>query len=110
MSTGHVELHSRPQPYPIESLPPADIRISNLINALQAIEFDITNPRFKQGLQDITGDILGLTKTVQLLPAEEIWLGTSERAEQLGYAIALVTKYRSTLGKFVKSQGGKEIV
>lgn len=36
---------------------------------------------------------------------EEIWLGVSERAEQLGYAVDLVTKNRSQLGKYVAACG-----
>lgn len=86
-------------------LPPADIRVTNLVNSLQSLDFDLTNPRFNQGLKDFVGDILGLTPNKTLEPSQEIWLGVAERAEQLGYSIDLVVKNRIGLGKFVKASG-----
>lgn len=86
-------------------LPPADVRVANLINALDRIGFDIQNPRFNQGIKDITGDILGLGQSA-LNPANgETWCGVAERAEQLGHSVAEVSKKRSQLGKWVASGG-----
>ena len=44
-----------PEPQQLQ-LPPADIRVANLIKALDRIGFDMENPRFNQGIKDITGD------------------------------------------------------
>jgi phage anti-repressor protein len=80
--------------------------VNNLAASLQLFDIQIDNPRFKQELQDLVGDILGLNGCDRKLPAQkEVWLGVAERAEQLGYAIAAVTKYRSQLGKYVKACG-----
>ncbi len=73
-------------------LPPADVRVANLINALDRIGFDMENPRFNQGIKDITGDILGLGQHTLQSADGEIWCGVAERAEQLGHPIGLVTK------------------
>jgi hypothetical protein len=92
--TGKVEL----QPETLK-LPPADIRVVNLANTIAAFDIDIKNPRFKQGLQDVVLNILGVGQSPS--GTTEIWLGVAERAEQLGYPIGLVTKHRSQLGKWV---------
>jgi hypothetical protein len=99
MTQGYVEL--KPKPYPVESLPPGDVRVANLIDALKFMGIDHTNPRYHQALQDLTLNILG----VNSLPSadKEVWMGVAERAEELGYPIMLVTKHRSMLGKWVKS-------
>ena len=102
--TGKVELTEQPAP-PHQQLPPADIRLKDFCETLQFFGFDIENPRFKQGLKDIAGDILGLTQQRQLTATEELWYGVAERAEQLGYKPSLIVRYRSSLGKFVKSHG-----
>jgi hypothetical protein len=80
-------------------LPPADIRVVNLANTIAAFDIDIKNPRFKQGLQDVVLNILGVGNSPS--GTTEVWLGVAERAEQLGYPIGLVTKHRSQLGKWV---------
>jgi len=87
-------------------LPPADVRVSNLINALDRIGFDMQNPRFNQGIKDITGDILGLGQpTLKSANSEEVWCGVVERAEQLGYPVGEVSRKRSLLGKWVAQSG-----
>lgn len=91
-----------PQPQPLQ-LPPADVRISNLISALDRIGFDMQNPRFNQGIKDITGDILGLGQPALALKLanNETWCGVAERAEQLGYPVGEIARKRSQLGKWV---------
>jgi hypothetical protein len=80
------------------ALPPADVRVSNLQAALVWFDIDINNPRFKQELQDLTLDILGVGNSST---TKSDWFGVAERAEQKGYPVALVTQHRSKLGKFV---------
>lgn len=98
------KVKSEPVEPPKPQLPPSDVRVSNLISSLQAIGFELDNPRFNQAIKDLTGDILGLNQN-QLTPSKEVWCGVAERAEQLGYPVAAVTRYRSPLGKFVKGKG-----
>ena len=86
-------------------LPPADIRISNLISALDRIGFDMENPRFNQGIKDITGDILGIGRSALKPATSETWCGVAERAEQLGHPVGEVSRKRSQLGKWV-ARGG----
>lgn len=98
---GKVELNKEPLP---TTLPPADIRVTNLIGSLTALGIELTNPRIKQGLQDLTLDLLGITtKSLPSAVPIDIWTGVAERAEELGYAPGLVVQYRSQLGKYVKS-------
>lgn len=84
------------------ALPPTDIRIVNLHNALSGLGIDAQNPRYKQYIQDVVLDqILGAT-----LPAStERWAGVAEIAEEMGYSSTLVAKNRAMLGKFVASCG-----
>ena len=90
---------------------PGDVRVVNFVGVLKDLGCDITNPRFNQELQDFALDVaIGYNRQKQLASAIEIapqetWLGVAERAEQLGYAITLVTKHRSQLGKYVKASG-----
>ena len=93
-----------PEPQQLQ-LPPADVRISNLISALDRIGFDMQNPRFNQGIKDITGDILGLGRSALKPAASETWCGVAERAEQLGHPVGEVSRKRSQLGKWV-ARGG----
>ena len=88
-----------PEPQQMQ-LPPGDVRVANLVNALDRIGFDMQNPRFSQGIKDLTGDILGLGRPVLSPVDNEIWCGIAERAEQLGHPVALVTKVRIQLGKW----------
>ena len=97
---GKVDLTQQP----VQQLPPADIRVSNLSNALISVGIQLDNPRFKQGIQDLYLDIL-VIGSKQLSTPQETWLGVAERAEQLGYAPSVVVKNRSQLGKFVKACG-----
>lgn len=81
-------------------LPPADIRVVNLLGSLTALGVDISNPRFNQELQDLVMDkIIGGNKQIQ--GNVERWAGVAEVAEDMGYAVALVTKHRSQLGRWV---------
>ena len=97
-----IPIPSEPKPL---QLPPPDVRVSNLVNALKTIGFDMENPRFNQGIKDITGDILGLGQHTLRSADSEIWCGVAERAEQLGYPVGEVSRKRSQLGKWV-AQGG----
>ena len=94
-----VKEQAQPQPETV-TLPPADVRITNFVGALEKLGIDLDNPRFSQELKDFTMDIvLGKNKT--LPSSNEVWAGVAEIAERMGYAIALVTKHRSQLGKWV---------
>ena len=80
-------------------LPPADVRVKDLKETLAFFDIDIENPRFKQGIQDLVGDILlGLTKNSLNEPSER-WLGVVERAEELGYKVGSDLSLRTLLGK-----------
>ena len=63
------------------------------------------NPRFNQGIKDITGDILGLGQPALKPAISETWCRVAERAEQLGHSVGEVSRKRSQLGKWV-AQGG----
>ena len=101
-----VREQAQPQPETV-TLPPADVRITNFVGALEKLGIDLDNPRFSQELKDFTMDIvLGKNKT--LPSSNEVWAGVAEIAERMGYAIALVTKYRSPLGRWVAVCDGLE--
>ena len=91
---------SRSEPEPLKLAPPIE-RVASLMASLKFFDIDTENPRFKQELQDLTLDVLGISKRSALPGDVEEWCGVVERAEQLGIAPALVTKYRSALGKAV---------
>jgi len=98
--------YQKPSEQPVKQFSTVE-RADKLIGikeALVAFDIDLSNPRFKQELQDLALDILGIGQNKLSEPTEQ-WLGVAERAEQLGYSIGLVTKHRSQLGKFVKSHG-----
>ncbi len=99
---------------PPRQLPPPHVQVTDLYAALSGFGIDLDNPRYKQALQDITLDILGVSRTSQAIldlaqgtlpPSQGAWVGVVERAEQLGYSVALVASQRSKLGKYVKSSG-----
>lgn len=76
----------------------------DLTKTLKLIGIDTTNPRFKQSVQDFYGDLLGFKQTALPASDTEKWCGVAERAEQLGYPVALVVKHRSQLGRWVASR------
>ena len=92
-----------PTPTP-NALPPSDVRLHNMVSSLQAIGLDLSNPRFQQGLQDLAVDMLGIARPA-LPAATTVYLGVVEKAQELGYPIALVDRFRSQLGKYVASIG-----
>lgn len=75
--------------------------LSELRLNLQYFGIEIENPRFKQLIQDFAGDILGLNQTALPEQSAPKYYGVAERAEQLGYPVALVVKHRSPLGCWV---------
>jgi len=93
MTTGTVSIAPQ-QP----QLPPSDIRLNNLITALDRLKIDLTNPRFQQGLQDLALDMLGVGQPALKAENSEGWCGVAERAEQLGYPVGLVVEKRVSLG------------
>jgi hypothetical protein len=100
------KVKSEPVEQPKPELPPSDIRVVQIVSTLEKIGLELNNPRFNQALKDLACDILGLNQN--RLPAaenKEVWCGVAERAEQLGYPVAAVTRFRSPLGKFVKNKG-----
>ena len=92
---------ARVEPVPLKLAPPIE-RIASLKASLEFFGIDAENPRFKQGLQDLTLDVLGVSNRHALPGNTEQWCGVAERSEQLGIAPLLVTKYRSKLGKAIK--------
>lgn len=87
-------------------LPPADVRVSNLANALNFLGIDATNPRWSSGIKDLVIDILGVAQP--LLPAnEEKWRGVVEIALDLGFSHAHKLEIRSSLGKYISKQAKK---
>lgn len=96
----------KPEPTapPIPQLP-GDIRLVQMVSTLKDLDFELLNPRFKQGLQDLAADMLGISQP--RLEAEKttnrdgVWFGVVERAEQLGYPVGLLIKKRTSLGRWV---------
>lgn len=87
-------------------LPPADVRVSNLANALNFLGIDATNPRWSSGIKDLVIDILGVAQP--LLPAnEDKWRGVVEIALDLGFNQAHKLEIRSRLGKHISKQAEK---
>ena len=86
-----------------QTLPERVATVATLSEALKGLGIDCENPRFKQSLQDLTGDILGFSQE-RLPGTADRWYGVAERAEQLGIAVSLVVKHKSQLGKAVKAQ------
>lgn len=99
----------KPTPPPQSQLTPADrIKLASEADKLFEKYGMDTNPRFRQSAQDFIGDILGLNQNTLPAPDAPKWYGVVERAEQLGYPVALVVKHRSPLGRWVagKVSGG----
>ena len=87
-------------------LPPADVRVSNLANALNFLGIDATNPRWSSGIKDLVIDILGVAQP--LLPTnEEKWRGVVEIALDLGFSHTHKLEIRSSLGKYISKQAKK---
>jgi hypothetical protein len=84
-------------------LPPADVRVVQLVEALGKLGVPLDNPRYVQYLRDAAVNMF-VPPANQLPSAEQSprWLGVAERAEELGYSSYLVSKHRSQLGKYVK--------
>jgi hypothetical protein len=97
-----VNTPAAPPPAP---LPPADVRVSNLVSALDRLGVDLSNPRFNQHLKDLSLDILMAQKT--LPGTSDRWLEVAEKAEEMGYPVALVTRFRSALGLWVSKHIGE---
>lgn len=106
---GWKKEEEQPVAPPVSPLPPADVRVINLVGALKDLGFELDNPRFNQELKDLTGDILGLTPVHSLQPATSRWCGVVERAEHLGYPVGIVTRKRVALGKYVKKHYQGEV-
>jgi hypothetical protein len=86
----------------VKTLPPADVRIDRLYTALTGFGIELDNPRYSQAIKDLVLDkIIGESRA--LPESTEEWLGVAEKAERMGYAPAMVTKYRSQLGKYVSA-------
>lgn len=91
---------------PTLQLPPADRRVVELTQALQALGIDLSNPRYSQSIQDYALDIIG----AKSLPSSlERWVGVVELAEEMGYSQAKELSHRSALGRYVSAKSGGEI-
>ena len=100
MTRGTVSIAAIPEPTPI-TLAPAIERLASLTNSLAFVGIDTNNPRFKQALQDLYLNTLGVAQTALPGTADK-WCGVVERAKFLGYSFGTVTKHGSALGKWVK--------
>ena len=94
---------SLPASIALPSVDPIDA-VNALAVSLKFFDIDISNPRFKQGLQDIVLNKLGIAQ-LSLPGSVTVYLGVAEKAQELGYPIGLVTQFRSQLGKYVASIG-----
>ncbi len=98
-----------PQPTapPIPQLP-GDIRLVQMVSTLKDLDFELLNPRFKQGLQDLAADMLGISQprleAERTADQEGVWCGCVERAEQLGFPVGLLIEKRTSLGRWVASR------
>ena len=90
----------QPQP-PQPALPPADVRVSNFHAALTGFGIEIDNPRYHQAIKDLVLDITIGGSMAAIAPTQDRWGGVVEIAEEMGYPVALVTKFRSSLGRYV---------
>lgn len=88
-------------PVELPKLAPPIERIASLKASLEFFGIDMENPRFRQSMQDLTLDVLGVSGPA-IEGSTEAWCGVAERAEQLGYAAGRVSDSRSQLGKAVK--------
>ena len=100
---GYQVKASEPQPIsqPKPQLPPADRRVVEFTQALVTLGIDITNPRFNQEIKDLVTDKILMAGAEPGDTPKETWLGVAEKAERLGYPVAVVTRFRSSLGKWV---------
>ena len=73
---------------------------TQFIGTLKEIGYELDNPRFAQSIRDLVGDAVGLGQSA-LPGTQDVWLGVAEKAEQMGYPVALATKYRGSLGAWV---------
>jgi hypothetical protein len=83
------------------TLPPADIRVSNFHAALTSFGIEIDNPRYQQAFKDLVIDITIGANTRIISPTTEHWRGVAEIAESMGYSPTLVSRFRSSLGRYV---------
>ena len=97
--------HEEPLPAAIviSTADPIDA-VNALAATLKFFDIDTSNPRFKQGLQDIVLNKLGIAQPA-LPGTATVYLGVVEKAQELGYPVALVDQFRSQLGKYVASIG-----
>lgn len=89
----------QPTPQPQPELPPANVQLRHLREDLEYFGIDITNPRFNQEIKDLVTDKILMAESGNT--PKETWLGVAEKAERMGYPVALVTRFRSALGKWV---------
>ena len=95
----------KPEPEYLPTTYEKVLAVNNLATSLQFFGIEISNPRFRQASKDLVCDLLGLNQNALTPTSEERWVGCVERAEQLGYPVNLISKYRCILGKFVKASG-----
>ena len=90
------------QPKPPQ-LSPID-KVNQLGQTLQAFGIDLQNPRWKQALQDVVLNTLGVNQPA-LPQSDERWLGVVELAEEMGYSQAKQLGHRTSLGRYVSTHG-----
>ncbi len=97
---------------PAPKIDPAEkaVKFADALKYFEKFGVNFDNPRFSAGIKDLILDSLGVSQ--HRLPAAPtlISCGVAERAEQLGYPVATISRYRSALGRFVKLQGLKPII
>lgn len=93
-----------PSPQPPQLTSAERVKLAVATDAIFAKYGMAENPRFKQLAQDFMGDLLGFNQNALPASDTEKWCGVAERAEQLGYPVALVVKHRSQLGRWVATR------
>jgi phage anti-repressor protein len=97
-----LRIQQKEQP---KQLPPTSLEraqaVTNLANSFIGLRIDLASPRFHQELQDLVLDMITMPKTLPTSEPTQVWCGVAERAEQLGYPVKIVTKYRNGLGQKV---------
>jgi hypothetical protein len=88
------------------ALPPPQMQVHYMVTALEKLGIDLQNPRWSQGLRDLSMNILGMSPN-PALPSptpEERWAGVVEIAEEMGYRNAVKLDVRTALGRHVSNR------
>lgn len=85
-------------------LPPADVRVANLVTSMETFEriCGKMNPYVQQQFKDLVGNLVTESNQKALTGDIEDWRGIVSLAEELGYKVPIKgDKCRTKLGKFI---------